>query len=484
MLYVRHDRRYNILTSRWSVFLYNLIFRLIWKDLQEYVKKTGTIYLLVCIAAGIGLMVQQTVLNISPLSTILPAVLYFSLLAVIAESQGLAIDDDKAISISFAIDISALLLFGLPAAVWVSFSTAFFSVMDSGRGHKLHVFNTPIYKSLFNASNYILSIFFCGIVFEALGGTYLLAAGPLSIGDSFLHLVRQLPAIIAGLIVYIVVNTLMIVIYFSLTIEHPQTLMHDWFRIFRWSVISMIMIGTLGVSLAAVYHAFGFLALLLFFAPFLLFRYAYVGFISVQRGYIDTIKALSAALEAKDRYTVGHARRVEKYCEIIAREMNLSSERTKVLKYASLLHDIGKIGVSEAILNKPGDLTDEEYQEIQRHPEIGAQMLSGIQYLKKEIRLIHSHHVHYDGSGYPQTPEALADSRLLESQILCVADSFDAMTSDRSYHGAMNLERATEEMRIYAGTQFAPDVVEALISGLEKQKSLAPTANLHDLISF
>lgn len=461
-----------------------MIVRFIWKDLLNDVKKAGTVYLLICIAAGIGLLIQQTVLNLNQLYTILPAVLYFSFLAVIAESQGLAIDDDKAISIAFAIDISALLLFGLPAAVLVSFSTAFFSVMDSGHGHKLHMFNTPIHKSLFNASNYILSIFACGIVYEALGGTYLAASEAVTIGDSFLHLVRLLPAIIAGLIVYVFINTLLIVIYFSLTINHPQTLMHDWFRIFRWSVISMILIGTLGVSLAAVYHAFGFLALLLFFAPFLLFRYAYVGFISVQRGYIDTIKALSAALEAKDRYTVGHARRVERYCEIIAREMNLSSERTKVLKYASLLHDIGKIGISEAILNKPGDLTEDEYKEIQRHPEIGAQMLAGIQYLKKEIRLIRSHHVHYDGSGYPQTPEAMADSRLLESQILCVADSFDAMTSDRAYHGAMTLERATEEMLQFAGTQFAPDVVDALVKGLEKQKSLAPTASLHDLISF
>ena len=92
-------------------------------------------------------------------------------------------------------------------------------------------------------------------------------------------------------------------------------MIREWFQIFRWSVLSMILIGALGVILTGVYQALGFVAVLLFYAPFMLFRYAYVGMTSIQKGYIDTIQAFSAALEAKDTYTIGHARRVEKYCE-------------------------------------------------------------------------------------------------------------------------------------------------------------------------
>ena len=444
-------------------------------------KKITCIYIYLCIAAGLGLLLYLTVQELQLMRSVIGAVIYLGLLGVVAESQSLAIDDDKALSIAFAIDISALLLFGLAPAAWVSFCTAFFSVMDFGRGRKEHLLNTPLHKSLFNASNYILSILACGFVFQSLGGTFLIQTGFTGLEDTFLHLVRDVPAIIAGLVTYVVVNTLMIVIYFALSDTPDHNPFGEWFKIFRWSILSMICIGTLGVFLTAVYHAFGLLAVLLFFAPFMLFRYAYVGFMSVQKGYIDTIKAFSAALEAKDRYTVGHAKRVEKYCEMIAREMGLSADRTKVIKYASLLHDIGKIGISESILNKPGRLTDEEYAEIKKHPEIGAQMLQGIQYLKKEVCIIHAHHVHFDGGGYPAS--ALEDSKLLEAQILGVADSFDAMTSDRSYRDAMRIEDAVIELQKNAGTQFAPLVVDAFIACLEKLQAKDKEKSLQDLLA-
>lgn len=443
-------------------------------------RKTASVYILLSILAGLGLLVYLTIQQAPQIRPHLFAILYLALLGVIAESQSLAIDEEKAISIAFAIDISALLLFGLAPAALVSFCTAFFSVMDFGRGHKEHVFNTPVHKSLFNASNYILSILACGYVFERLGGRYLIDLDMTGLEMTFLHLVRNLPAIFVGLVVYVFVNTLMIVIYFYLSQHQQVNRLPEWFKIFRWSVLSMICIGTLGVFLTAVYHAFGFLAVLLFFAPFMLFRYAFVGFMSVKKGYIDTIQAFSAALEAKDRYTIGHARRVERYCEIIAGEMKLSSDRTRVLKYASLLHDIGKIGISEAILNKPGVLNEAEYAEIKRHPEIGAQMLKDIQYLKREVRIIHAHHVHFDGGGYPDS--AGEDAKLLESQILCVADSFDAMTSDRSYRSAMTIEEAICELQRFSGSQFSPSVVDALISGLQKEQEKEQAESLKKII--
>lgn len=429
-------------------------------------RKTASIYIALCIIAGLGALFVFTFLQRETLWSVITGVLFLSILGVVAESQSLAIDEDKAISIAFAIDISALLLFGLAPALVVSFCTAFFSIMDFGRGHKEHVFNTPLHKSLFNASNYILSIFACGLVFEKLGGTYLIFSKPSGIEATFSEIASDLGPILIGLVVYVLVNTLMIMFYFYFSNGPRPGMVMEWLRIFRWSVLSMICIGTLGVFLTAVYHAFGALAVLLFYAPFMLFRYAYVGFTSIQKGYIDTIKAFSAALEAKDPYTVGHARRVGKYCDLIANEMKLSSDRTKVLKYASLLHDIGKIGIKESILNKPGPLNDEEYAEIKKHPVIGAQMLGDIQFLKREVKIIRAHHVHYNGRGYPE--DALTESKMLEAQILCAADSFDAMTSDRAYRAGMSLEEAVDELHRFSGTQFAPEVVDAFVRGLDK----------------
>lgn len=425
-------------------------------------------YIYLTITAGFALLLGLTFTQFETLVPVLPSVLFLAVLAVIAESQGIAIDNDKAISISFAINISALLLFGIAAAAWVSFATAFFAIVDAGRGRKQHFLNTPIYKYSINAANYMISIIACGTVFEFLGGTYLRHLNLVGFEQTFIVIAGMLPAIIVGMAVYVFINTAIVMVYFALQDPGNKSILNDWFRIFSWSAVSMLCVGALGVLLTLVYYSFGGWAVLLFFAPFMLFRYAYVGFSSVQKGYLYTIQAFSAALEAKDKYTVGHARRVERYCEIIAREMNLSNDRTKVLKKASLLHDIGKIGISERILNKDGLLTDEEYEEVKQHPVIGAQMLEGIEFLHREVRIIRAHHVHFDGSGYPE--DCAEDADLLEARILTVADSFDAMTSDRSYRKAMTCDEAFAELRACSGTQFMPEVVEALINGLTREQ--------------
>ena len=447
-------------------------------------RKSATAYISFSILLGFGLFICLCI-NDSNLAIdskfsnteVYVGVIILSILGAIAESLSMAVDENKAISISFAIDISALLLFGLAPAAIVAFCTVFFSISDFGRGHKEHVLNTPIYITLFNASNYILSILALGFVYKFIGSKMInppdflinfgLKADFAKVVNNWL--VQSLIPILVGLFVYVIVNNLMFMFYF-ITVSGPRpNMLQEWFKIFQWSAISMFFIGLLGVFLTIIYWGFNPYIVLLFFFPFLMFRYAYAGMTSIQKGYIDTIQAFSAALEVKDHYTIGHARRVEKYCEIIAMEMGLSLGRTKVLKYASLLHDIGKIGISEAILNKSDRLTIDEYEEIKKHPVIGAQMLENIQFLKKEVRIIRAHHVHYDGKGYPA--DAADDAKMLEAQILCAADSFDAMTSDRAYRPAMSMEEAIDEMIRYSGSQFAPEVVTNFIRGLNKRKS-------------
>ncbi|TCW32521.1 PAS domain S-box-containing protein/putative nucleotidyltransferase with HDIG domain [Thermohydrogenium kirishiense] len=178
--------------------------------------------------------------------------------------------------------------------------------------------------------------------------------------------------------------------------------------------------------------------------------------------YLRTIDALAYAVEAKDRYTKGHSLRVSKYAAMIGESMGLPKDEIEKLKIAGILHDIGKIGISDKILTKPGKLTKEEYDKIKQHPSISRKILEPIGLSKDIIDGIEKHHERYDGKGYPF---GLDDDNIpLIAAILCVADSFDAMTSDRSYRKGMPFDEAVNELLKYKGTQFNPRVVDSVIS--------------------
>jgi response regulator RpfG family c-di-GMP phosphodiesterase len=173
--------------------------------------------------------------------------------------------------------------------------------------------------------------------------------------------------------------------------------------------------------------------------------------------YVRSIDALIKALEAKDFYTRGHSQRVTIYSVAIAREMGLPGEEIEQLRRAAVLHDLGKIGVREVVLNKPGRLTDGEYGEIVRHPETAMRILEPIPFFQPLLPAILHHHERFDGRGYPA---GLAGDRIpLPSRIMAVADTFDAMTSTRAYRDALPVPDANAEIRRCAGTQFDPGIV-------------------------
>ena len=189
---------------------------------------------------------------------------------------------------------------------------------------------------------------------------------------------------------------------------------------------------------------------------------------------MDTVKSLADAIEAKDHYTRGHSQRVQEYSALIADELKYTPKQKEVLQYAALLHDVGKIGVTETILNKPGKLDVDEFDTIKLHPEMGARIISNVKYLKECVPIIKFHHKYYDGSGYP---DAGTDEKIpYESFILGVADAFDAMTSKRQYREPFTHDRAIEEIRRCAGTQFEPSVAEAFIKAMESQQTKASAA--------
>ncbi len=182
---------------------------------------------------------------------------------------------------------------------------------------------------------------------------------------------------------------------------------------------------------------------------------------ALARAIYNTVVILTQTIEAKDPYTRGHSLRVSEYSVAIGKMLGLDKHSLQVLRLGSLLHDIGKIGVARAVLNKPGKLSTEEYDGIKDHIKIGEQILQNVEYFKPILPLITNHHRWFDGNGYPETKNG--SEMMLESEILSVADVYDALTSDRPYRDAMSIETALLVLQRISGTQLSPRIVELFI---------------------
>jgi len=189
----------------------------------------------------------------------------------------------------------------------------------------------------------------------------------------------------------------------------------------------------------------------------------------LRTAYVQTIRALAEAVDAKDAYTRGHSERVGVYASKIAREMNFAKDFIERVYIAGLLHDVGKIGVRDAVITKPSRLSPEEYEEIKKHPEIGAKILEPVDFLKDVAACVRHHHEWYDGSnrGYPE--RLSGDQIPLPSRIILVADTVEAMTSDRPYRKALSLEAVVSEIHRFTGTQFDPKVSQAFVRLIERE---------------
>ncbi len=188
----------------------------------------------------------------------------------------------------------------------------------------------------------------------------------------------------------------------------------------------------------------------------------------LQRTYVGTMHALSALLDARDASTQGHSQRVVQYTLAIAHALGITNrEQLQIIHYGALLHDVGKIGVPDAILRKPASLTAEEWIEMRKHPEIGYQMLKNIDFLQKALPIVRYHHERWDGTGYPH---GLAGEAIpLEARIFAIADSFDALRSERPYKRGLSHEQAVERLAADRGTHFDPAVLDAFLQIAEEE---------------
>jgi HD superfamily phosphohydrolase YqeK len=311
-----------------------------------------------------------------------------------------------------------------------------------------------VMQRVFNGAMYALSAYAAGRVFLLLGGTVGIPAR-----DSFPQIIGPFVGAAAA---HIVANYGMVSVVLGLTSggESGRRLLN-----LRLSLPDLGY-AVFGLLIAALWSVVGAFAAVLVLIPLFVARWAIAQFANQQRAYESTLRVLCQAVETKDFYTRGHSERVSRGSVMIARAIGMRPERVEAIRYAGMLHDVGKLGVPTKVLQKTGKLTEEEYAAIQLHPMRGLEIIKEIGFLDEALAGIMHHHERIDGCGYPM---GLAGDEIPEfARVLAVADAFDCMTSTRSYRGARSIADAVTELRNCSGTQFDPAFVDALVTAVER----------------
>jgi len=319
-------------------------------------------------------------------------------------------------------------------------------------------------QRLFNTAMYTVSAYLAGRAYLAFGG----------------HVGTPEPSSFPGLIgpfavaavVHVAVNFMLVHTVFWLTREESTASNRIGLDFKLW--LTDLGYGAFGVLIAALWSVLGPFTPVLVLVPVFVARWAVAQFAAQQRAYEATVSALCQAVETKDFYTRGHSERVSRGSVMIATEIGMRPERVGAIRYAGMLHDVGKLGVPTSVLQKRTSLTDDEYAAIQLHPMRGLDIVREIGFLDEALAGIMHHHERIDGRGYPM---GLAGDEIPEfARVLAVADAFDAMTSDRSYRGARPVPEAVAELRKWAGKQFDPAFVDAFVTAIERDGWTAPEA--------
>lgn len=376
---------------------------------------------------------------------------------LIPNSRNLAENEAGSMSLGFAMIFAALLRFGPEGAVVAGMASTVASCLRPRQ---------PWYQFLFNVSVNIIETATAGWVLLQLnhGGLEFRSF------DSFF-------AVVASCLTFFFLNTGAVASIIALSTGNNP--LRIWRESFLWTAPSYF-IGA-GVSTLAVFVVGNKLAAtLLCAAPVAYLTHAsYKSYLKHAEGllqskeelanlYLSTIRSLALAIDAKDQYTHQHILRVQQYAVATAVALGIEGNDLKAIETGALLHDIGKLGVPEYVLLKPGRLTEEEYAQIKQHPTIGADILDPVKFPWPVLPLVKYHHERWDGSGYPDG--LVGEDIPLAARVLSVADVYDALTSSRSYRTAWTHERAIEEIRSKSGRHFDPQVVEAFLTVIDRAR--------------
>jgi hypothetical protein len=349
------------------------------------------------------------------------------------------------ISISQPVAMASVLLLGPWGAPLVTASLAFSP-------------GAAWFKRLFNGGMGAIQAWVAAFAYLAAGGTPLDTGTPIDVQ-------RTLVAVVVATLVMEAVNGLLLMVL-MFVIERASPL-RVWFGTLAESAVPLFVYSIFGLLLAVIWSYVGPLSAVLVLVPLMVARWVFAQFAARQEAYEATIRSLIQAVEMKDSYTRGHSERVSRASVLIGRVAGMREDRVASLRYAGMLHDVGKLGVPTSVLQKAGKLTEAEFDAIQQHPARGREITKDLEFLGEAIEGIHLHHERIDGRGYPL---GLKGSEIPEfARIIAVADAFDSMTTTRSYRGARSIEDAVHELRRCKGSQFDPVMVESLVEAIDAQ---------------
>ncbi|MDO8848163.1 MAG: HD-GYP domain-containing protein [Coriobacteriia bacterium] len=342
------------------------------------------------------------------------------------------------ISMAYAALFAALVYSGPVGAGFVGCLCAF--SLQEVREHK------PALLIIGNGAQIALACMIAGLVYESIGG-HLLQLGPpadVTVGSGLL-------APLAATTVFFACNLVLVGVGVALkTGMSAKMTIRALEPAAYW--VSLVVLALLGYVMAHLMSLSSWLGVLLLVLPFLAARRTFRVYVELSEAYASTVRSLVTAIEAKDPYTRGHSERVAVYTRRLGDHLGLPRAQLDLLERAALLHDVGKIGIELDTLSSPMQLSAEEVRLIRRHPVLGSELVSDVEFLADIVPVIRHHHERYDGAGYP---DGLAGVDIpLLARVMAVADSYDAMTSNRAYRPAMTQEQAIVEIERVAGTQL------------------------------
>jgi diguanylate cyclase (GGDEF)-like protein/putative nucleotidyltransferase with HDIG domain len=387
--------------------------------------------------------------------------LFFALLLLSSLASALKVSlplttSGSTMSVSYAVDVAALLLLGPDATMLVAAASAWSQCTFRTQSRSV------AYRTAFSMAALVLTVKTAGVAYTWLGG-----APPEAFSLSLATLSKPL---VGAATAYFVCNTLLVATAIGLSTR--QSVARVWNENFLWSAPSYFVGAGVAALAAGVVHYGAYWMAMLAAAPlYLTYRTykVYLGRIQDQQKHVQqvsdlhlaTIEALALAIDAKDQTAQSHIRRVQVYAAGLARALGMSENEIQGVKTAALLHDIGKLAVPEHILSKPGPLTQEEFQKIRIHPQVGAEIISGVPFPYPVSPLILSHHERWDGKGYPA---GLRGEEIpLGARVLTVVDYFDALMSERPYHKPMSVEATMALLQQESGKALDPRVVHTFV---------------------
>jgi HD domain len=393
-----------------------------------------------CVVLGSGAVALAIALVVvGPLPALVPVLLLGGLFAI-SEHIIVVLPNSSSVSASFMLTMASVVVFRGQAAYLGPLLVGM-----CGGLYWPHLRAGDWRKISFNVGNF-------GLASLAAAAMYGLLA-PL-FGESVpAHLVTAVPACVAYAVVNLTALGVLVILKDGLTAREA---IGD----VAFGERDLFVFAILGVFLGQLYLAWGAVVVPLFVAPILVARQAFASALELESSHDAALATLTSALEAKDRYTAGHVERVARFANYVGLELHFRPRRLQKLRFAALMHDVGKLVVPNRLLNKPGRLTAAEFLLVKQHERISRDLLASIEFLTPLAPL---------AVGEPGSEHDVSRHRPGELQIIDVADAFDAMTSTRSYRKALSQEVAFAELRAEAGRQFHPRCVEALIHAIERR---------------